>query len=70
LLKIQEIDREIRKKYPDDMVENLAESPGMSSDGPGSALIKIPKRELFSLREGKKKGEGGELHRWRKERRG
>jgi hypothetical protein len=52
------------------MVENLAESPGMCSDGPGSALIKIPMRELFSLREGKKKGEGGELLRWRKERRG
>jgi hypothetical protein len=38
------------------MVENLAESPGMCSDGLGSALIKIPKRELFSLREGKKEG--------------
>jgi hypothetical protein len=38
------------------MVENLAESPVMCSDGPGSAPIKIPKRELFSLREGKKNG--------------
>jgi hypothetical protein len=31
------------------MVENLAESPGMRSDGPGSAPNEIPKRELFSL---------------------
>jgi hypothetical protein len=38
------------KKYPDDMVENVAESPGMCSDGPGSAPIEIPKREAFSLR--------------------
>jgi hypothetical protein len=41
----------VSKKYPDDKVENLAKSPGMCSDGPGSAPIKIPKRELFSLRE-------------------
>jgi hypothetical protein len=40
------------------MVENLAESPGMCSDGPGSAPIKIPKRELFSLRGSKKEREG------------
>jgi hypothetical protein len=40
------------------MVENLAESPGMCSDGPGSAPIKIPKRERFSLRESKKKRRG------------
>jgi hypothetical protein len=46
------------KKYPDDMVENLAESPGMCSDGPGSAPIEIPKREAFSLRGSKReKGE-------------
>jgi hypothetical protein len=38
------------KKYPDDMVENVAESPGMCSDGLGSAPIEIPKREAFSLR--------------------
>jgi hypothetical protein len=38
------------------MVENLAESPGMCSDGPGSAPNEIPKRELFSL-SGSKKGE-------------
>jgi hypothetical protein len=42
------------KKYPDDMVENLAESPGMCSDGPRSAPIEIPKREAFSLRGSKK----------------
>jgi hypothetical protein len=42
------------KKYPDDMVENLAESPGMCLDGPGSAPIEIPKRETFSLRGSKK----------------
>jgi hypothetical protein len=36
------------------MVENLTESPGMCSDGPGSAPIEIPKREAFSLRGGKK----------------
>jgi hypothetical protein len=35
-------------------VENLAESPGMCSDGPGSAPIEIPKREAFSLRGSKK----------------
>jgi hypothetical protein len=35
-------------------VENLAESPGMCSDGPGSAPIEIPKRETFSLRGSKK----------------
>jgi hypothetical protein len=48
------------------MVENLAESPGMCSDGPGSAPNKIPKRELFSLREGKKKEKGMNCLRWRK----
>jgi hypothetical protein len=42
------------KKYPDDMVENLGESPGMCSDSPGSAPIEIPKRETFSLRGSKK----------------
>jgi hypothetical protein len=36
------------------MVENLAESPGMCLDGPGSAPIEIPKRETFSLRGSKK----------------
>jgi hypothetical protein len=36
------------------MVENLAESPEMCSDGPGSAPIEIPKRETFSLRGSKK----------------
>jgi hypothetical protein len=36
------------------MVKNLAESPGMCSDGPGSAPIKISKREAFSLRGSKK----------------
>jgi hypothetical protein len=41
------------------MVENLAESPGISSDGPGSARIKIPKEGAFSLREGKKEREEG-----------
>jgi hypothetical protein len=38
------------------MVENLSESPGICSDGPGSAPNEIPKGELFSLR-GSKKGE-------------
>jgi hypothetical protein len=47
------------KKYPDDMVENLAESPGICSDGPGSARIKIPKEGAFSLKEGKKEREEG-----------
>jgi hypothetical protein len=42
------------KKYPDDMVENLTESPGMCSDGPGSAPNEIPKREPFSLSGSKK----------------
>jgi hypothetical protein len=45
------------KKYPDDMVENLAESPGICSDGPGSARIKIPKKRAISLREGARKRE-------------
>jgi hypothetical protein len=40
------------------MVENLAESPGMCSDGPGRAPIKIPKREPFSLGGSKKEREG------------
>jgi hypothetical protein len=44
------------KKYPDDMVENLAESPGMCSGGPRSTPNEIPKREPFSL-SGSKKGE-------------
>jgi hypothetical protein len=48
------------------MVENLAGSPGMCSDGPGSALIKNPKRELFSLSEGKKKERGRNCLRWRR----
>jgi hypothetical protein len=47
------------KKYPDDMVENLAESPRMCSDGPGSAPIEIPKRETFSLRGSKKERKKG-----------
>jgi hypothetical protein len=42
------------KKYPDDMVENLAESPGMCSNGLGSAPTEIPKRDAFSLRGSKK----------------
>jgi hypothetical protein len=42
------------KKYPDDIVENLAESSGMCSDGPRGAPIEIPKREAFSLRGSKK----------------
>jgi hypothetical protein len=36
------------------MVENLAKSPEMCSDGPGSAPIETPKREAFSLRGSKK----------------
>jgi hypothetical protein len=36
-------------------VENLAESPGMCSDGPGSAPNEIPKGEPFSLSGSKKK---------------
>jgi hypothetical protein len=36
------------RKYPDDMVENLAESAGMCSDGPGSAPIEIPKEGVLS----------------------
>jgi hypothetical protein len=40
------------------MVENLAESLGMCSDGPGRAPIEIPKRETFSLRGSKKEREG------------
>jgi hypothetical protein len=47
------------KKYPDDMVENLAESMGICSDGPASARIKIPKEGAFSLREGKKERKEG-----------
>jgi hypothetical protein len=35
------------KKYPDDMVENLAECPGMCSDGPGSAPIESPRGRPF-----------------------
>jgi hypothetical protein len=38
------------------MVENLAESPGICSDGPGSAPNEIPKGKLFSL-SGSQKGE-------------
>jgi hypothetical protein len=36
------------KQYPDDMVENLTKSPGMCSDGPGSAPIEIPKEGVLS----------------------
>jgi hypothetical protein len=36
------------KKYPDDMVENLVESPGMCPDDPGSAPNEIPKEGAFS----------------------
>jgi hypothetical protein len=47
------------KKYPDDMVENLTESPGMCSDGPGSAAIKIPKEGfLFTSRAREKEKDG------------
>jgi hypothetical protein len=58
------------KKYPDDMVENLAESLGMCSDGLGSAPREIPKREAFTLRGGKKKEKGMNWLRWRKGKRG
>jgi hypothetical protein len=57
------------KKYPNDIVEKLAESPGMCSDGSGSAPIKIPKRETFSLR-GSKKRERRRLGRVGEKRRG
>jgi hypothetical protein len=52
------------------MVENFAESLGMCSDCPGRALIKILKRGLFSLREGKRKKIGSNCLRWRKGRSG
>jgi hypothetical protein len=55
------------KKYSDDMVENLAESPGMCSDGPGSAPIEIPKRETFSLRGSKKEKKKEIRSGWEKE---
>jgi hypothetical protein len=45
------------KKYSDDMVENLTESPGMCSDGPRSAPIEIPKRGCPSLRKSKRERE-------------
>jgi hypothetical protein len=51
------------------MVENLAESPGMCSDGPGRAPREIPKRGAVTLRGSKRKEEEGELIRWRKKRR-
>jgi hypothetical protein len=38
-------------KYLNDMVENLAESPWMCLDGPGSAPIEIPRRGSFLERE-------------------
>jgi hypothetical protein len=41
------------------MVENLAENPGMCSDGPGSAPIKIPKEGfLFTSRAREKEKDG------------
>jgi hypothetical protein len=40
------------------MVENLAESPGMCSDGPGSAPREIPKRGAITLRGSKRKEKG------------
>jgi hypothetical protein len=48
------------KKYPDDMVENLVESPWTCSDGPGSAPNEIPKGCLF-LRESKREREDEDL---------
>jgi hypothetical protein len=41
------------------MVENLAESPGMCSDGPGRAPREIPKRGAITLRGSKRKEEEG-----------
>jgi hypothetical protein len=58
------------EKYPDDMVENLAESPGMCSDSPGSAPIKIPKRESLSMRGSKKREKRTNWLRWRKRKEG
>jgi hypothetical protein len=58
------------KKYPDDMVENLTESPGMCSNGPGSAPIEIPKREAFTLKGSKKREKGMNWLRWRKRKKG
>jgi hypothetical protein len=52
------------------MVENLAESPGMCSDGPGSAPIEIPKREALSMRGSKKREKGMNWLRWRKRKEG
>jgi hypothetical protein len=52
------------------MVENLAESPGICSDGPGSARIKIPKEGAFSLREGKREREEGSFFRFGNEKGG
>jgi hypothetical protein len=69
LLKIREREWDMRKKYPDDMVENLAESLGMCSDGPGSAPIEIPKERAFSWERARKKEGWRSLAVWERERR-
>jgi hypothetical protein len=50
------------------MVENLAESPWMCSDGPGSAPIEIPRRGSFLEREKGRKRWRGVFAGWEEER--
>jgi hypothetical protein len=59
----------IALRAPDDMVENLAESLGMCSDGPGSAPIEIPKRGPFLEKEQEREREmwRGALAVWEEE---
>jgi hypothetical protein len=56
------------KKYPNDMVENLAESPWTCSDGPGSAPNKIPKGVSFLEREQEREEKRRPWSGWRRER--
>jgi hypothetical protein len=51
------------EKYPDDMLENLAESPWTCSDGLGSALNEIPKGVSFLEREQEREREEVDLGR-------
>jgi hypothetical protein len=55
-------------KYLDDMVENLAESPWMCSDGQGSAPIEIPKEGAFFHQEQERQMEIGVFAVWRRRR--
>jgi hypothetical protein len=56
----------IALRAPDDMVENLAESPWMSSNGPRSTPIEIPKEGFLLSPRARKREEMKSFAGWRR----